>query len=120
MKIAFVYHVGRNKRVLELRNGKVPSEFFLGAHELAQRGHRVDSFEIDPSYPTDFLGNRISWLQRHGFLPDRMDGAIMAQTGQWIDKINGYDCVVGTTSGIAFSLAWWSFVGRLKIPVVAI
>ena len=120
MKIAFVYHVGRNRRVPELRNGKVPSEFFLGAHELEQKGHKVDFFEIDPLYRTDFWGNRISWLQRHGFLPDRMDGEIMAQTGKWIEKINRYDCVVGTTSGIAFAFAWWSFIGWLKIPIVAI
>jgi glycosyltransferase involved in cell wall biosynthesis len=120
MKIAFVYHVGRNKRVLELKDGKVPSEFFLGAHELEQKGHEVDFFEIDPSCPIGFWGNRISWLQRNGYLPDRMDGDVVAQTGKWVDKINGYDCVVGTTSGIAFSLAWWSWIGWLKIPVVAI
>jgi glycosyltransferase involved in cell wall biosynthesis len=120
MKIAFAYHLGRTKRVHELGKGKVPSEFFLGAYEMEQKGHKVDIFELDPSYRTGISGYPISWLHRNGFLPDRMDGEIIAQTGQWIDKINGYDCVVGTASGLAFSFAWWSFIGSLKIPVVAI
>jgi len=53
-------------------------------------------------------------------MPEKMSGGILEQTWKLLKTIGAYDCVVGTTSGIAFALALWKRIGFLDPPIVAI
>lgn len=49
-----------------------------------------------------------------------MDGGLVAQAHELSHALNGFDCVVATTSGIAFALALCKQKKLLRRPVVAI
>lgn len=119
MKIAFVYEGGRLCRLASALRGEAPTEFFYGAIELARRGHEVGHFE-----PTGEPGGRrlagaaLGWLRRCHLLPSRTNPTLLLAVGRLLGQLEGFEVVVGTTPGLALSLALWQRVGRLRPPVM--
>lgn len=118
--IAFMYASGRVRRLGDLDHGLVPSEFFYGAHELAGQGYKIKIVEVDHTHPPGFAGGIFNYCAFRGLLPERLDGSVAAQVWSVLEQVRDADCVVATTSGIAFAMAWWRVLGVTIPPMVAI
>ncbi len=116
--IGFVFNPGRLDRLDACRHGKVPSEFFYGAIELAARGLDVRFFETAPDTPVHWPCAAFNFAGQNG--PVKLDGLFLQATGNLLDQLNECDVVVGTTGGHAFALAVWRSLGCLHVPIVAI
>ncbi len=120
MKIAYLFNSGRFDRLPDVVSGKSPSDFFYGAAELRGRGHEIGMFELIANSPVRFpyaICN-IHLSQRYG--PAYMDGGLLEQAKNLCANLNKYDCIVATTSGIAFCLALLRKAKYLSRPVVAV
>ena len=120
MKIAFVFNKGRLHRLPFTRKGISPTEFFYGALELEKKGYEIGYFEVDVDWAPGIVGGGINWLLDHGLMPEKMSGGVVVKVGGLIKQLRLFDCIVGTTSGIAFALALWKRLGLLQKPIVAI
>jgi glycosyltransferase involved in cell wall biosynthesis len=121
VRIAFVYGAGRLPRLPRVRRGEAPSEFFYGAIELARGDHEVGYFEPGEGAASGGLsGAALGWLQRRRLLPSRAEPGLLRAVGALLGSLDGFDVVVGTTPGLALSLALWRRLGRLRPPVVGI
>ena len=120
MKIAFVFNKGRLHRLPFTRKGISPTEFFYGALELEKKGYEIGYFEVDVNWAPGIVGGGINCLLNHGLMPEKMSGGVVVQVGHLLRRLRPFDCVVGTTSGIAFALALWKRLGLLQKPIVGI
>ena len=53
-------------------------------------------------------------------MPEKTYLSLLSQIWRIIKTLEKYDCIVGTTSGIAFALGFWKVAGFLSRPIVAI
>jgi len=120
VRIAYIYHTGRLSRIKAVRDSKMPTDFFYGAVELQRRGDEIGYFEIDLTKPPGIFGGLFNLAAAQGMLPEKLDGAAISQTFSALERIRGYDCVVATTSAVAFAWAFWKVVGFACPPIVAI
>lgn len=125
MKIAIVFKKGRLRRLKKVMAGKAASDFFYGAKELQGRDHDIDIFEIENAPYGDRLFRKVSgaiadWLFARRLLPSRAYGGLLFKAKDLCSSLQSYDVVVATTTGIAFSLGLWRYLGYLKPPIVAI
>ena len=118
MKLAYIYHPGRLQRLDHALTGHAPTEFFYGAIELAARGLDIRFLETDPAAPVHWPCAAFNFLGQNA--PVKLDGVLFQSTGNLLDRLNECDAVVGTTGGIAFALAVWRMLGRLRTPIVGI
>ena len=103
-----------------VRRGEAPREFFLGALELAERGHAVRQVEVDLNRAPGIGGGIVNLLLAQGWLPEKLDGSAVAEVARVLPELNRHDVIVGTTSGIGFALALFGRLGRLRPPVAVI
>ena len=120
MKIAFLYNKGRLHRLPFTRKGESPTEFFYGALELERNGIEIGYFEVDVNWAPGIVGGGVNCLLNHGLMPEKMSGGVVFQVRRLLKSLRPFDCVVGTTSGIAFALALWKRFGLLQKPIIAI
>jgi glycosyltransferase involved in cell wall biosynthesis len=120
VRIAFVYREGRVSRLEKAREGRAAREFFYGAIELERGGHEVGVFDLGYAYPPGPAVRLLDWMFRGGLLPSRVYGGLLLQARDLLPRLRAFEVVVGTTPGIAFALALWRQMGRLRAPVVAI
>jgi glycosyltransferase involved in cell wall biosynthesis len=120
MKIAFLYRGGRLARLPELTLRTIPTEFFLGAAELAEAGHEIGYFELPPFRSRGFHGIAFDLLRLLKMTPGHLTGRTLSETWDLSPALNGYDCVIATSNHLAFALAICASAGRLTIPVVGI
>lgn len=120
LSIAYVFNKGRLARLDAVKRRESPREFFLGALELRERGHMVDMIEVDLGKAPGFAGGLVNRLAMWGVMPEKMDGAAVEGVWRLLPELAKYDVLVGTTSGIGFSLALFRRLGRIRPPVVVI
>lgn len=131
MKIGFVYLPGRLERISEFQNFSKnsqdsskrtfhPTEFFYGAFELMQKGHSVGLHEVRERPRKNILKYIAENTLHKRYLPVKTYPGIIDAVWFLLKDLNKYDTVVGTTPGIAFSLAIWKKLGRLKPPIIGI
>lgn len=117
MKIVFLYAGGRSERVEAIQTKRAPTEFFYGAIELARLGHSVDILEIQKASG--------AWVAAYNTLlkwatPIRTNGDDVLGIGKLLNRLQGIDCVVATTTPLALALAIWKKIMRRRIPMVGI
>jgi glycosyltransferase involved in cell wall biosynthesis len=120
MKAAYVFLPGRIDRINSVAENDLPSEFFYGALELRQKGIAVDILEAVEKPRRSifrFLAERLL-LQR--YLPIKMYPSILDAVWGLLPKLQEYNVVVATSTGIAFSLVFWKIFYRLPFAVVGI
>lgn len=120
MRIAYIFNTGRLNRLERLARKECPTEFFLGFPDLASRGYDVLPFEIDAAVPPGWFGGLINVLSARGVMPEKLTGGVFEQIKPILPQLNSVDCIVATTSGIAFALAHFKIAKRLLPPIVAI
>lgn len=120
MKIAFVYTEGRLRRLDRVLRGESPSDFFYGALELSRRGHGIEYLEASYRNPRRVAQRCLEILRRQGLLPTKLYGGLLLNVGRLVQRLSKVDVVVGTTPGIAFSLAIWKQLGAFRAPIVGI
>jgi glycosyltransferase involved in cell wall biosynthesis len=118
MKIGFVYLGGRLQR--SLPDARIPSEFFLGARELAARGHDVAMLEIGAAGPPSLVTKLLTATVPLGALPAKTYVGLYQQALQLLPALADRDVVVATSSGLAFSLSYWRWRQRLRFEVIGI
>lgn len=118
--ICFLYHIGRSARIEDVERGKVPTEFYYGALEIQKQGYEVDLQEIDLGVPPRLIFGLANLAAGYGWLPEKLDGSSLERTWKSLKMLRNYDCIVATTSGIAFALAFWKALGFNCPPIVAI
>lgn len=106
MKIAYIFHPGRLQRADKASAGEAATEFFYGALELRARGYDVSCYELrgiaEKSLIKDLL---LGLINRVGLMPPKVPPVLYRQTSGFIPLLRTFDVVIGTESGIAFSLA---------------
>jgi glycosyltransferase involved in cell wall biosynthesis len=121
LKIAFVYYKGRIRRLEGVKEGRVASEFFLGAVELMARGHETGLVEVDwLDRPSTWMQSAADRLFRWQLLPSRVSGPVLTAVWEKIGALREYDVIVATATPIANALGGLSAVGLLRKPVVGI
>ncbi len=120
MIISFVFNKGRHDRLRHALSGCAPTEFFLSAIELANRGYDVRQYEVDLESAPRLPGGMVNKLLRYGLLPEKLDGGALEQTYKILPELQGADCVICTTSGIGFALGLWKKIGLLRSRLVTI
>lgn len=118
MKIGMVYLGGRLQRTAH--GEVVPSEFFLGARELAARGHDVRMLEVGEGSAPGLLTKVLILTVRNGILPAKTYIGLYHATRSLLPALMDRDVVVGTSSGLAFCLAFWRWRLRLPFAVIGI
>jgi glycosyltransferase involved in cell wall biosynthesis len=118
VKIAFVYAGGREFRWSEACAGRVPTDFFYGAVELARAGHDVVVLDAPdpPRSLTAALYNRILG----GRAPVRTRGENVAAIGRVLRRLRFADVVVAASTSHANALALWQQWGFLRARIVGI
>jgi len=118
VKIAFVYAGGREARWEDALAGRLPSDFFYGAVELARAGHEVvcvDAPEARDSWMASaynmLLGSRT---------PARTRGEHIVAAARAMDRLQNADSVVAASTSHANALARWKRNGRLHARLVGI
>ena len=102
-------------------DGNVPTEFFYGALEMQQRKDIFVGFhEVDLDFAPGVVGGLANILAQKEVLPEKLNGSALEQIKNSLKVLNDYDCVVATTSGIAFALAAWKSLCFSCPPIVAI
>jgi glycosyltransferase involved in cell wall biosynthesis len=121
MKIAFVHFPGRLSRLDGARAGSAPREFLFGGAELAEAGHEVEHYEIDPQAPASRIPRRlIDGNAGRGHLPPHLSASVLSGTHRLLPQLAQADVVIGTTTATAMALAVWRRSSRLRRPVVGI
>ena len=131
MKIAFVYLPGRINR-LNVAGGEEgiarlpdtvhyhPTDFFYGAFEMRDKGHTVGLFETIERPRRSIPKYLAEKLLKGKYLPVKTYPATIDAVWFLLDSLKNFDVVVGTTPGIAFSLAFWSSFRKFNRPIVGI
>jgi glycosyltransferase involved in cell wall biosynthesis len=118
LRIGFVYLAGRLPRTLLAES--TPSESFLGARELSARGHDVKMLEVGevthPSLVTKLLTASVS----NAILPAKTYIGLYESVHSLLSSLEDRQVVVATTSGLAFSVAFWRWRRSLPFEVVGI
>lgn len=120
MNIVYVFAGGRRDRLDGIVSGDVPTEFFYGGEELRASGHGIEYVEIGQHVMASWKGSWVDRLFRWGLLPNRCRGHEMLGTKAIIKEIARADVVVATSTGIAFSLGIWRWLGQAVPPLVCI
>jgi len=120
VKIAYIFNQGRARRVAHISNGNSPREFFYGLPELEGSGHETGYFEVNPNFAPGIIGGLVNILGHNGMAPEKMSGGVLFQVKAILHKLQGYDVIVCTTSGIGFATALWKCLGYALPPVVTI
>ena len=120
MRIAFVYLPGRRERLPQLSAGKVPSEFFYGAVELAAAGHAVEHFEFPAHSPARLTAAALDLVRRAYLTPPKTFGHTLVNAWNLSPTLNDFDCIVATVGHHAFAFAMCAVAGRLRRPIVGI
>ena len=106
MKIAYIYHPGRLQRLEAASSGNAATEFFYGALELRARGHDVSCYELgDPAGKLTYEQLFLKLMNRVGIMPPKAPPVLFRQINRIVPLLRPYDIVIGTESGIAFTLA---------------
>jgi glycosyltransferase involved in cell wall biosynthesis len=118
VKIAFVYAGGREARWEDALAGRLPSDFFYGAVELARAGHEVvcvDAPEARDSWVAAgynmLLGSRT---------PARTRGEHLVGVSRILGRLRNMDAIVAASTSHANALARWKRRGRLHPRLVGI
>ncbi len=120
MKIAYLFNTGRFNILQNVRAGKSPSDFFYGAIELEKKGYEIGFHELVPHSPVKFPYAFCNIMLNKGWSPAYMDGGLVRQCLKLCDELSKYDCIVATTSGIAFALGLLKKIKALPPPLVSI
>lgn len=118
--ICYLYHTGRLARFEAAKQDDIPTEFYYGALELQRQGCRIAFQEVDLGEPPRLIFGFANKAAACGWLPEKLDGSALERTWISLKILKEYECVVATTSGIAFALALWKALGFTCPPVVAI
>ena len=119
MKVAFVHHAGRMRRLSGVELGESPTEFFYGAIELARRGVKVTQYEVNSMTENRVVQTVGGLIPRH-WTPVKTDAGLFDNVRRILDALNDHDCVVATAGNIAFALAGWGLTGALRKPLIGI
>ena len=120
MNIAFIYAKGRADRYAETVKGRAASEFFYGALELDNSGHKITYYELGHGEITKFWQKIADRLYRWRMLPTRTNGETLAELHGMCSSLNEQDVIVATTTAAAFGLATLKLFGFVQRPIVAI
>lgn len=120
MRLAFVFLPGRLARLHGTTPGEFPTEFFYGALELSRQGHAVETLEAQAAEHPGFPERLAHQFLSPGWLPPKTDVGTLAAVRRLLPRLRQAEVVVATTSGIAFSIAFWFAVLRCRVPLVAI
>lgn len=118
MKIAFVFAGGRESRWDDALAGRVPSDFFYGAVELARAGHAVTCHDAPDPRRSLFAAVYNRFCDRS--TPVRTRGEHVAATRKLLPRLREVDVVVAASTSHANALAIWKRRGRLRARLVGI
>lgn len=120
LNLAFVFEGGREARLADVRAGRAPGEFFLGALELESAGHAVRVFDTEHWSPAPGgLSVLCSWLPP-ALWPNRVKAEMLARLRTGLTELNTAEVVVAGSSGTALALAILRSTGALVPDVVGI
>lgn len=106
MKIAYIFHPGRLQRFEDASTGNAATEFFYGALDLRARGHDVSCYELGGlAANAIFTHCFLELMSKAGLMPPKSYPFLIRQIMHLARVLHPYDIVIGTESGIAFSLA---------------
>jgi len=120
MKLAFVYITGRLARLADTEASLSAREFFYGALEIKERGHKVAFYEVNDGINAAPAGWIVETLYRFHLMPSKTNSSLLNQLWKLLPVLNRTDVVVATTSGIAYGLGVLKAIGQLRVPIVAI
>jgi glycosyltransferase involved in cell wall biosynthesis len=118
VKVAFVYAGGREARWAAALDGKVPSDFFYGAVELARGGHDVTC--VDAPDPARSLVAAAYNKLFGGRTPVRTRGEHLVAVERALWRLRGSDVVVAASTSHANALAMWKRWGFVPGRIVGI
>jgi Glycosyl transferases group 1 len=118
LRIGFVYLAGRLQRLL--LTDSTPSESFLGARELRERGHDVKMLEVGDATHPSRLTKLLAVSVSNGILPAKTTIGLYDSMQSLLSSLADREVVVATTSGLAFGLAFWRWRRGLPFEVVGI
>jgi len=121
MRILFLYSGGRGAKKKLVETGQAPSEFYYGYWELQQAGCEVDFVDVREQTVASISSRFLNiFYYRWQVLPCRATGDLLVLLYRLISKINNYDVVVATTTGIGFCLEILRAMHYIRRPVVTI
>ena len=121
MRVLFLYSGGRGAKQTLVESGQAPSEFFYGYWELQRAGCEVDFVDVTEKTVASMSSRFLNvFYYRWQMLPCRATGDLLVLLYRLVSRINDYDVVVGTTSGIGFCLEILRAMHCIKRPVVTI
>jgi glycosyltransferase involved in cell wall biosynthesis len=120
MRVAFVYAGGREERRSAAREGRSATEFFYGAIELERRGWGVEFIDVGAAagaggWLAGMLDGGLGWVG-----PVKMRGEELIAVAGLVRRLNRFDCVIGTATGLAMALGVLSRLGWLRARLVGI
>lgn len=118
MKIAFVFAGGRESRWADALAGRVPSDFFYGAVELARAGHVVTV--LDALNPRRSVRAALYNRFRDARTPVRTRGEHVVAVNRLLPRLRGSEVVVAASTSHANALALAKLHGRLPARLVGI
>jgi len=121
MRILYIYSGGRKARISLLEKGSAASEFFYGYWELSQKKVKVDFIDVREETQSAMSARLLNYFYYHmQVLPCRTTGDLLCILYSLRDKLNSYDVIVATTTGIGFSLELLRSLRIVKSPVLTI
>lgn len=117
----YLFSGGRANKLGLVQRGEAPTEFYYGYCELVSSGNDVDFLDI-PEVTQGSISSRLlnHFYYRWQVLPCRTTGDLITILYQMLGRLNTYDVIVGTTTGLGFSLEILRRVGLLKSRVLTI
>lgn len=121
MRTLFLFSGGRGKKLELVQSGEAPTDFYYGYCEWANSQDDVDFIDISEVTQGTIPARLINhFYYRWQVLPCRTTGDLITALYRVLPKLNTYDVIVGTTTGLGFSLEMLRRVGLLKSPVLTI
>ena len=123
MKVLYLYKGGRR---IKSEQVDFPKEFYYGFFEFKKRGIIVDFLEQEDikdfrlSFFSLFLEFKEKILEKIGFSIPLLRGFYRIPFLEVMDRMNGYDWVIGTTDSIGLALAYYRRRNWLKARVIFI
>jgi len=118
VKIAFVYAGGRESRWQDALAGRLPSDFFYGAVELARAGHEVSCIDAPEANGSWLAAGYNALFDRNA--PARTRGEHVVAVARALSRLHDVDAIVAASTSHANALARWKRNGRLRARLVGI
>jgi len=121
MRTLFLFSGGRKKKLELVQSGEAPTDFYYGYCEWANSQDDVGFMDISEVTQGTIPARLINhFYYRWQVLPCRTTGDLITILYRILPKLNTYDVIVATTTGLGFSLEMLRRVGLLKSPVLTI